>query len=137
MDLVVCPNCLNRVVPMRDQQCPSCRQTIRGESAFVPVVVRTGTRLPAHCVVCDLPALVWKKWHASYAPQGRSTETNSFLAGLASWKFGKAYRHSNGLDVTIEVPLCRECELPREPEPHFEEALVTLTVGRSFAQRIL
>ena len=55
MDLVVCPHCFTRVIPMEDQACPRCRGRVDRASEFVPVTVRSGTRLPMYCVACDAP----------------------------------------------------------------------------------
>jgi hypothetical protein len=132
MEMVVCSQCYTRVIPMRGGTCPSCRGTIGGPSPYEPIVVRSGARLPPHCVGCDLETDLGIPWKAAASP-GRDA---SFAhIGLISTFLG-VWNKSRELEVSLDIPLCRECKLPATPRADFENALVEIVVDRRVAARL-
>lgn len=132
MDLVVCPHCFTRVIPMEDQACPRCRGRVDRASEFAPVTVRSGTRLPMYCVACDAPTDALRTWTQSTVPRSWFP---FWLRGPVSMLM-RAHEVSRAFVVSVELSTCKDCRLPAEPQPQFEEGLVDLLVHRDFARRL-
>jgi hypothetical protein len=134
MEMTVCSQCWTSVVPSSTGVCPSCRRPIGGPSSHVPIRVRSGASLPARCVACDGEARRIKKWKASYRPAGQGLRPPPFVGGMLGW-FALAYDTSRELGVRIDIPLCDECQLLREPRADFENATIEIIVDLRFAAR--
>ncbi len=133
LDLIVCPTCFARVIPMSGNVCPSCRHRIERASLLELVEVQSGTHLPPYCHVCDAPATVWKRWQLDSGAR-TGLAALALLHPLAMLMRG--FEQSKQFHVALELPLCAACRIGREPEPLFEEARVVVLVHRKFAQRL-
>lgn len=131
MDLVVCPHCFTRVVPMEDRACPRCRARIEGVSQLEPITVRSGARLPMYCVACGAPAERLRTWTRTSAP----AETDIGLLG-GFFALFRLHAESQTFLVRVEYATFAGCSLPAEPRPQFEEGLVDLLVHHDFARRL-
>jgi hypothetical protein len=162
--MIQCANCFVRVIPMVDGICPACGEstTAVGESRWQSLTVRSGTRFPEICCVCDLPSKrIYKITleRLKSRQQRIAEEANDDLdaLGLVSRFLGPLGCLFQGLTlfaelivnllislmrklsksnagVFVQIPLCKGCE-DKLQIVDVNEDFARIRVTREFARR--
>lgn len=143
MNLIECPHCLARVLPMVNHLCPACQRDTRAPntSPFTRITVTPRTAFPARCCVCgDVSTrreTIVGKGH------GADSLWVRVLAGMGLALFKPAnlvvspeILAGNPELFRVEVPYCQRCakKAPLLPEyVNTKQGTVELKVMRVFA----
>lgn len=162
--MIQCANCCVRVIPMVDGRCPACGEstTETRESRWQSLTVKSGTRFPEICCVCDLPSkrlykITLERWTSR---QQRIAQENNddldaialvsrFLGPLGCLFHGltlfaelilflliplmRKLSNSNA-GVFVQIPVCKGCEDDLQIVDVNEE-FARIRVSREFARR--
>lgn len=146
-ELLDCPHCFGRILPMTDGRCPQCRNDTNArtrEAAEMTVVsIDKESIVPDVCAGCGLPTyrrVTFKR--KKHDPTDDDFTMFQFLmfgcVGAIGLLLSGLFRGNRGLSIRVKLPHCLECHTRKPLEPHsvsFEELQMRFVVHREFARQ--